>query len=192
MSDTELTQATTDSIQLMQRSATMNRVSAELILDTNVAAELYSIGDLLSVIEKEGLANAPQSQKCQYRQHRIKHSLILAWRLSRTGIPASMLGSEHIQLVTDKLAPNTNVLSFHMTIAFVHIIRDLVLGSWQLGAIIEVDHHKLKHSADDEILRIAKADSTPIITWEGYEEDGTFSKKHVRYATAHCPKNSLP
>jgi hypothetical protein len=179
MSETELNQATLDFVQLMTKSVSMERISAELILDTNVAAELYSIGDLLLVIvlDSEGLIEVPQSQKFRYRQYRIKHSLILAWWLSRTSIPAAMLGAEHIQLVVDKLAPVENILSFQMTTAFVHIVRDLVLGSWHLGALIDVDHYKLKSNADDEILRIAKEDNTPVITWEGYEEDGTFSTR---------------
>jgi hypothetical protein len=164
-------------INLMTTSTFADRSSAELILDTNVAAEIYSVGDLLRVIKKEGLPVALQSRKLQYRQHRMKHSLVLAWWLSHQGISATFLGAEHIELVTEDLAPSDNLLSFCMTIAFVHIIRDLVFGTWHFGALIDVDHHKLRQSADDEILRIAKEDSTPLITWEGYGEDGTFSSR---------------
>lgn len=179
MAGTELTQATTDFIDLMTKSVNMDRVAAELILDTNVAAELYSIGDLLSVIElgSEGMLDIPQSRSFQYRQYRMKHSLLLAWWLSRMGVPCAMLGAEHIQLVNGKLATAEDGLSFRMTTAFVHIVRDLVLGPWHLGALIDVDHYKLKAGADDEILRVAGEDNTPVITWEGYEEDGTFSTK---------------
>jgi len=150
---------------------------AQLILDTNVAAEIYSIGDVLRELEKIGLRGSLQSPRFNYRRHRAKHSILLAWSLSRSRIPAAFLGAEQINVVVGELAPLDGSLSFRMTKAFVHIIQELVLGSWVLGSLAEVDYYKLQGDADNEILRIAKTDATPVITWEGYREDGSLSLK---------------
>lgn len=163
-------------IRLMTAPGGIDRSSADLILDTNVAAEIYSLGDLLRVIDEAGLKSALASRKFIYRRHRMKHSLVLAWWLSRANIPACLLGAEHVDLVIEDLSPGSHLLSFCMTTAFVHIIRDLVLGSWQIGPMIDVDHYKIRNNAaDDEILKRAKGDNTPVIAWEGYKEDGTCS-----------------
>jgi hypothetical protein len=145
-----LNPATLEFIGLMTTSGTTDRSSAELILDTNVFAEMHSVGDLLKVIDEAGLAAALLSNRLRYRRHRMKHSLILAWCLSRANLPAAYLGAEGIELMTgtlsptrpfsnesgDSLSPASKLLSFRMTTAFVHIIRDLVLGSWHLGALL--------------------------------------------------------
>jgi hypothetical protein len=162
-------------INLQQATAPTEHVNAELILDTNVSCELYTVADVLQEVNRHGPVIALSKASFQYRAHRTKHSLILAWWLSRQGIPAAFLGAENIDIVVGRLAPDSDPLSFSLTTSFVHIIRDLVFGSWHLGALAAVDHHKLKDAADDEILRIAQQDNTPVITWEAYQADGTFS-----------------
>lgn len=156
-------------IKHMTKPEGVDRSSADLILDTNVVVEIYSLGDLLRVIDEKGLDTAIVSPKLGYRRHRMKHSLVLAWWLAGAGIPTSSLGAEHIEKMVTSISP-PNSLSFLLTIPFVHIIRDLVLGSWKFGALVDVDHYRMKASTDDEILRRGKDDATPIVTWEGYEE----------------------
>ncbi len=167
-------------IELAMATDPSEHVKAELILDTNVGCELYSIRDVLEEVQQRGLVAALDAAGFRYRAHRLRHTLVLAWWLNRHAVSSSLLGTEHITIVVGRLAPEPDrprydELSFRMTKSFVHVIRDLVLGKWPLGTLVEVDHHKLQHAADDEILRVATKDHTPVITWEGYQSDGTLS-----------------
>jgi hypothetical protein len=86
-----------------------------------------------------------------------------------------MLGNEAYDIIVGRLARDSDAASFAMTAAFVHIVRPLVFRAWPIGAFVEVNHNAIGNAADDEILRVAEEDKLPVITWEAYRQDGTFS-----------------
>ena len=75
--------------------------NAEVLVDTNVMMEVYSIADLLRTGDKHGDLAHPTYA---YRRMRARHSTILAWWLGKKGRRVGLLGVEVVTLL-GRLAP---------------------------------------------------------------------------------------
>jgi hypothetical protein len=145
----------------------------DLILDTNVMAEIDTAGDLETLTRSLGSIEAClASPTFRWRQLRARHSIILYRWLARNRIRPGILGNEVVDIVTGKLASLDNPASYAITTAIVHIIHPFVFRGWAVGALTEVNHQLTSTSADDEILRLASRDNLPVITYEEFTERG--------------------
>src|SRR5262245_26524409 len=104
-------------IRLTAGSDPANHIKTEIVLDTNVAGEIYTLGDLFKTVDQLGIEAALQSSHLRYRQRRAKNSIILAWWLAKDRIPTGVLGAEGIDIITGKLAPETHAASYAMATA---------------------------------------------------------------------------
>lgn len=163
-------------VELLSRANQASNAQAEILLDTNVMLEIYSIGALLRLGDELGTEEAVlQSPKYRYRQLRARHSTILAWWLAKRGQVVGMLGNEFVdqlQLMAPSVGPGEDATAFIFTAAIVRVVRPLVLGSFKAGALTDVDHSATGTRADTEILKQAAGARTPFITHEGLTETG--------------------
>lgn len=187
-------------IRRTRTSDPARHVKTDLIIDTNVKAEIYTLGDLCRMLDEfDSLEACLASPDFRYRQRRTKHSIILAWWLAQNRVSTGHLGAEGLQIITEKLAPETHTFSFMMTTAIVHIILPMVMEGWPIGALVEVDHLATGTAADSELLRVAKDENLPVMTWEAFNTDGTFSSNpqklrnrcHAEGVRAYTPEEYL-
>lgn len=150
---------------------------AEILLDTNVMLEIYSIGALLRLADELGSEEAAlTSTKYRYRQLRARHSTLLAWWLSKEGRVVGMLGNEFVDqlelMAPPNVAPDEDATATIFTKAILHVIRPLVLSGFKAGPLVAVDHVATGTKADTEILTQAAGARTPLVTHEGWTEAG--------------------
>jgi hypothetical protein len=149
---------------------------SDLLIDTNVALEFFSMGDLLRVGDQIGSAALLHgSPAFRYRLARARHTAILMSWLHQRGLNAGMLGNEVDDLLALKLSPEPSPgvdgTSFAITSAIMHVVCDYVTG-WPVGALTNVDHTLKGTAADTELLRIAREDGVAIVTNEEFTERG--------------------
>lgn len=161
---------------LLANSDAAQNVQGEVLLDTNVMLEIYSIGALLRAGDNCGSAAAAlESPKFKFRQLRARHSIILAWWLARQHRPVGMLGNEvvdQLELMAPKVSAGEDGTSYIFTTAIVHVVLPFVIGTFKAGALTQVDHHAKGTKADTEILAQAHGSNIPLITNEGVTETG--------------------
>jgi hypothetical protein len=152
--------------------------TGSVLVDTNVMMEIYSIGDLLVLGDKLGTQEAiAASPEFTYRQVRSRYSNLLAWWFAQTGTVGGLLGNEVVDMLKGKLAPETDGNSYAITTGIMHVIKPYVLKGMRVGPLLEVNHLAAKADADTELLRIAKVDNLPLITWEGFTQRGLTDRK---------------
>jgi hypothetical protein len=180
--------------KFLERIAKTNHAvntKADILLDTNVMLEIYTIADLLSVGDECGSIEAAlRSSKYRFRQLRARHSTILAWWLAKKRLVVGLLGNENAVQLDDK-APKVDsdedATSYAFTTMFAHMVIPYVMPGWRTGALVNVDHAAKGTKADTEILNRAALDKTPLVTHEGLTEKGVNedrTKLHSR-AKAH-------
>lgn len=180
---------------------------ARLLVDTNVVIDFMSFCDLLKEGDKHrdvlelmmfgdfsseedhrqrSAAAAWRSPQHRHRQLRAKAAIILMWVLAERHISSAMLGKEVIDILNrsspipcaqpNSLLPDGNAYAF--TTVVVHAIHPMLISrGLQLGALTEVNHAARGNKADAELLRLAKRDSLPIVSNEGYTVHGVSDLK---------------
>ncbi|MDB4953221.1 MAG: hypothetical protein JWO36_790 [Myxococcales bacterium] len=196
--------ATDEYIERLASVDPATNVHAEILFDTNVMMEIYTVADLLKLGDELGSAEAALgSPRYRWRQERSKHSTVLAWHVAKCRQVVGILGSEVIALlerIAGKPEPGKDGTSYVLAASRVRVVREFVLipNGWREGGLIEIDHRKEGTQADHELLRIAIEDKLPLITWEGYSEGGfSSSPKSLRNkakaagVAAYTPKEYL-
>ncbi len=143
-----------------------------IALDTNVVSEILTMKDVLRAMEEPLGDPIANQQRLAYRRFRAAHSIMLAWHLSQRRIPASSLGNEAFDIISERLATPQDPESHFITTAIIQLVVPFVFGGWQPGALIDVDHKLVGTAADNELIRIASNGQLVIITWEGFTETG--------------------
>lgn len=148
----------------------------DLLVDTNVAVEFFSMGDLLRVGDEIGSSALLRgSPSFEYRLARARHSIVLVSWLGQRGLNAGMLGNEVDDMLDTKLAPKPKPggdgISRAITSAIMHVVCDYVTG-WPIGALTKVDHTLKGTAADTELLRMACEDKLAIVTNEEFTPGG--------------------
>jgi len=163
-------------LEKIEKTNPTENVECDVLIDTNVMLEVYTVCDLLREWDECGSTEAAlRSSKYRYRQVRARHSTILAWWLAKQGRIVGLLGNEGV-LKLDKLAPKVedieDATSFIFTTAVHHVILPLVMPGWRLGAMTKVNHAAKGTHADTEILIQAELHRLPLVTHEGLSETG--------------------
>jgi len=150
-----------------------DRVESKIILDTNVVMEILAVKDLLDSGEKLGTEEAALgSPVFRYRQLRSRHANLLVWLFAKQRINTGSLKNEVVDILRDKMAPQSDGNSYGFTTVIVHVVRPRMLHGWGFGALIHANPLATKEDADDELLRLALAHGDAIITNEGLSPDG--------------------
>jgi hypothetical protein len=162
-------------LDMIARADPTKNYSADVLLDTNVALEIYSVGDLLRVGDECGTPqDALRSPRYKYRQLRGRHSTIVAWWLAKQRRAAGILGNEVVDQL-DKVAPlvppGMDGTSYVFTTAIIHVVMSFVVRG-RIGALTNVNHLALGSDADNELLKQAIAKKIPLISNEGLPESG--------------------
>ena len=162
------------------------QANVDVILDSCVIGEIYSIGDLLREAEKPGFTEASLADPtfC-YRRQRVRHSIILAWWLAKHGRVAASFGLEAMDLLQHRLAQQADAASFAYTAAYLHIVQPFVLNGWGVGAFTYVDHAAEGTDVDTVLLNTAKRNSIPLVTHEGLTERG-FNERDPKKLRNRC------
>lgn len=148
-------------------------VEVDVILDSCIVGEIYSIGDLLREAEKPGFNEASlDSPTFNYRRQRVRHSIVLAWWLAKHGRVAANFGLEAMDLLQHRLSREEDAASFAFTAAYLHIVKPFVLNGWGVQAFTSVNHDAEGTDVDTQLLDIAARDRIPLITHEGFTEEG--------------------
>jgi hypothetical protein len=163
-------------LKLISEADPLNNERADVLLDTNVMLEIYSVGDLLSIGDKLRTPEAAlRSPEYGYRLLRARHSTLLAWWLAKHRRIVGLLGNEVVDQLT-RIAPKPgdgqDGTSYIFTTAIIHVVMPLVLRGWRAGPLTEVNHEAKGTKADTEILKQAASDNTPLITHEGLTQAG--------------------
>lgn len=162
-------------LKLLATADPASNIQAQLLVDTNVALELYSVGDLLRAGDMAGFGTAKaawRSEWHRYRQLRARYTVVLAWTLATRAIAAGVLGNELVDM-TEKVSPESDGTAYSITAGFVHVIMPvLVEHGLRLGALTDVDHNAKGAKADAELLKVAVRDRLPLITNEGLTPRG--------------------
>ena len=150
----------------------------EVLLDTNVALEIYTIGDLLRAGDEHGCPEAAlTSSRYRYRQLRARYSTILGWWLAKKRTVAGVLGNEFADLL-DKVAPPTGPKAFTISHGVALVVMPGVLTGLRVGHLVEVNHLAVGENADSELFKLALRDGLPLVTNEGLTEDGLVTVKN--------------
>jgi hypothetical protein len=140
------------------------------VLDTNVLLDIYSAHDLLEKVNCE----RPEEKIVAYRKARAKNSLLLAIQFHQTRATTYNLHAEVVSQI-QKFAPpdpGPEKASYTLfTTMFFHFVKDYLLGGWDSKWQSEPDSAS-GTAADDALLEYAKANDLPLITNEGYSQNG--------------------
>jgi hypothetical protein len=150
------------------------------VVDTNVILDIYTCGDLYD----EYMRAAPgdlDNPATIYRRARARESLVLAIHLHETGASTLSLPNEslnHMVRVADpKKLDDPKV---HFTWLFVNFIKDRTLSNWNPVFFNPGDHGLTGNRADDYIVQIAKDNTVPLISNEGFSPQGVDDLHGIR------------
>lgn len=138
-------------------------LQADLILDTNVLLEIFSVHDI------EDLGTAPDPKKLAYRRARARDSLLFAWLCHERGLVTASLKMEAYERLVENVPPGEDgPLRVAYTKVFIWYVRDHVLSGWHPGFLAAVDDSGMSGAArDNAYLEATRADGLSLITNEG-------------------------
>jgi hypothetical protein len=170
-------------LEMIARADPTKNYSADVLLDTNVALEVYSVGDLLRVADECGTPeDALRSPKYKYRQLRGRYSTIVAWWLAKQRRKAGILGNEvvdQLQKLAPLVPPGADGTSYIVTTAIIHVVMPFVVRG-RIGALTNVNHLAQGTAADNELLHQAIGERIPLISDEGLAESGIPADEGLR------------
>lgn len=145
-------------------------MSPDLLLDTNVVVDIYSISDLDDALHAcvAGGGDPRTEPKVGYRLARHRSAVALATWLSWKKRRTEALPSETLRILLARSPPSA-VTTFKgvYTYYWVHFIRDYLLRRWQFSFKPGVDEFIRGTDCDDLLLKLAGEYGVPLITNEG-------------------------
>jgi hypothetical protein len=142
----------------------------DLIVDTNVLLQLYSVHDLTAAYAR---ADSESDSAFVHRRERTRDALLFALLCDSEGLATGSLRNEPIRQLTSNAPPEGQDFETVYTQLFIWFIRDHVLTNWVPGFIREIDDTAMRGDAcDDEYLALARNNELPLITDEGNTEAG--------------------
>lgn len=143
--------------------------NANLILDTNVFVQLYSIHDLSEAGSKGNL----QDPEFLSRRRRMREALLFACLCHRDGLATGSVLNEPLRILLSRVPPEVDTLETYYTTAFIHFVQERVLSAWQVGWLNDYDDTSLVGTrVDDLLLEAARKEGLPLVTDEGNTKDG--------------------
>jgi hypothetical protein len=154
-------------LDIMAKAQPTDLNQSDVLVDTNVMMEVYTIADLVRAGDALQDLNHPTYQ---YRRMRARHSTILAWWLGKKDRRVGLLGMEVVTMLK-KLAPEADPDLWVFTRAIVRVAAPMVMRL-KAGPLTEVDHNLTGTNADKQILAQAAGANLPLITHEGLTDHG--------------------
>lgn len=160
-----------------------------VVLDTNVFLEVFSVHDLFEAYDAfpstDALVSELNTEALVYRRARARWALLMAIRLHHERAVSYSLGEAYVQMCklvnNDGQDPKGNI-----TAMIVNFVAPRILSEWQCHWPTVDETPRKGNAADDAYVEYAQAHDLPLISWEGYRENGTIdeTKRLRRWAAA--------
>jgi hypothetical protein len=119
-------------LEMIARADPTKNCSADVLLDTNVALEIYSVGDLLRV-----------SDECGHVAGRAPLARVQVPAVARAALHDRRVDQFH--KVAPLVLPRADGTSYIFTTAIIHVVMSFVVGG-RIGALTNVNHLGGRHS----------------------------------------------
>jgi hypothetical protein len=152
------------------------------VLDTNVKLDIFSLHDVLESHDEALLVRggaALHERRFVYKRARARESLLLAVQLHRMRATTFSLHHEQIELLTGRVphdAVGGRSLPSDFVTFFLHFVKDYVLPDWNPAMPREPGTER-SNEADAALIEAARELGVPLITNEGYSQDGVVDEK---------------
>jgi hypothetical protein len=152
------------------------------ITDTNVLLDIYSCHDVIGAYNRayERLGpTAIDEPAVIYRRVRARESILLALYFHRIAAHSYSLHAEVLELLTRRSppAPPGQTIESDFTTFFLHFVKDSVLPAWRPGMPV-MPGNEARSQADQALVNFARSLDVPLITNEGYTQDGIVDQNH--------------
>ena len=158
----------------------------DAVTDTNVLLDVHSCHDLTTTYNllhaKLGEA-ARDDLAVVYRRARARESLLLAMHFNKIKAATYSLHFEPVDLLTKRAppAPGGATMESDFTTVFLHFVKDYVLPDWNMQMPTKPGNES-KNDADKAYIDFAKQHGLPLITNEGYGQNGFVEEKMRKLA----------
>jgi hypothetical protein len=164
----------------------MNEPLVYAVTDTNVLLDVHSCHDLTTAYNdayaRLGKA-AVDDLTVVYRRARARESLLLGMHLNRVKATTYSLHFEPVDLLTKRAPPAAGgaTMESDFTNMFLHFVKDYVLPDWNMIMPTQPGT-EAKNDADKAYIDYAKQHGLPLITNEGYGQNGLVDEKMRKLA----------
>jgi hypothetical protein len=156
----------------------------EVVLDTNVFLETFSIGDLMKEGYRLGAEGDPMKDSlCRFRIGRTYHGLALAVAFHLRESETFGIGDESAAAMR-RLVPTDDPSQpdYHFVIHLTNLVKERILTGWTPTVTQNLSGDLSNPDRDSLLLEIAKLIDRPLVTNEGNTHKGLADKRLRRLA----------
>jgi hypothetical protein len=158
----------------------------DAVTDTNVLLDIYSCHDLSTAYDQAYArlgGGAVDDLAVVYRRARARESLLLAMHFNKVKAATCSLHFEPLDLLTRRAppAPGGATLESDFTTVFIYFVKDYVLPDWTTQMPTQPGG-EAGSDADKAYVAFAKEHGLPLITNEGYGQNGIVDEKMRKLA----------
>jgi len=156
------------------------------ITDTNVLLDIHSCHDVLGTYYEAHarLGDAAIDEpSVTYRRTRARESLLLAMHFNDVSANTYSLHFELVDLLTRRAPPagGGETMESDCTTFFLHFVKDYVLPRWSPGMPAKPGT-EVRNEADRALVALAVEHGLPLVTNEGYTQNGIVEQKMRKLA----------
>ena len=147
----------------------------DAVVDTNVIADIYTFRDV--IISNEIHMLDLEHSEARYRRARTRDGLLLAYLLHEQGMLTYGLRQEAVDKTLELAPPDIlDDIKVAFTYGFLYFVKGRILGGW-VHSIEGIDSNVRGTECDDLFLQRAIDLKVPLITNEGFSQNGTILNK---------------